>query len=149
MDRCGRRRDSPRCDICRGAGGRPIRRDCLHPHAAAVGTDDPDASYPAQEALGLALEGYPGYAGSWVSTDLTDAELEEETAYVPTYHVLVTGDGEQAHAKFREVWPGGLCVQQRDVVPEQDARAAQDAVMGADIPGMEGSGGSINRRSDS
>ncbi len=86
--------------------------------------EDPEAAYPAQEALGLALEGYAGYADSWGSTDLTDAELDDEIAYVSTYNVLVTGDAEKAHAEFREVWSGGLCVEQRDVAPEQDVRAA-------------------------
>lgn len=107
--------------------------------------EGPEAAYQAQEALGLALEGYAGYVGSWVSTDLTDAELEDEIAYVPTYCVLVTDDAERAHAKFREVCSGGLCVEQRDAATEQDVRAGQDAVNDADTPGFYSSGGSNGR----
>lgn len=51
--------------------------------------------------------------------------------------MLLTGDAEKAHAEFREVWSGGLCVRQRDAATEQDVRAAQDAVNDADIPVLD------------
>lgn len=57
-----------------------------------------------------------GYVGSWVSDGSS------------LFNVVVTGDPEVALAKVRKVWPGGLCVEQRDVATEEDVRAAQDAL---------------------
>lgn len=103
---------------------------------------DPASAMAAQEALGQLLEGYDGYVGSWVSTDLTGEQLDQEVEYVPTYNVLVTGDAEQAYADFRDVWPGGLCVEQREVPTESQVRQAQEAVREAGITGFQSSGGS-------
>ena len=75
-------------------------------------TDDP----AAQEALQLRLEGLDGYVGSWVSDGRN------------LFNVLVTGDADAAHTALREIWPGGLCVEQREAATESDVRAAQDAL---------------------
>ncbi len=103
---------------------------------------DPEAASPAESKLGAMLQGYDGYVGSWVSTDLTDAQLQQETPYVPTYNVLITGDAEQAHADFRAVWPGGLCVEQRDAATQSEVRQAQEAVTEAGVDDVLSSGGS-------
>lgn len=75
------------------------------------------------------LEDYDGYIGSWVSDGSS------------MFNVLVTGDAEQAHADLREVWPGGLCVEQRDLATQKQIWAAQEAVNQADIEGLLSSGG--------
>lgn len=73
----------------------------------------PDAEQ-AMADLGRELEALDGYVTSWVSNgrDL--------------YNVVVTGDPEAAHRQLREVWPGGLCVEQRDLPTQQQLRAAQE-----------------------
>lgn len=70
----------------------------------------------AQDALQQRLEELDGYVGSWVS-DGHDL-----------FNVLVTGDAEAAHAELREIWPGGLCVEQRAAATERDVGAAQLAL---------------------
>lgn len=75
---------------------------------------DPD--YAIQNAFQERLEQLPGYVESWVS----DGER--------MFNVIVTGDAEQAHAALREVWPGGLCVEQRDAPTSGDVRAAAQAL---------------------
>lgn len=126
-----------------GTGADPFPQLCDDPFRGGdeQAVADPESAMAAQEALGQLLESYDGHVGSWVSTDLSDVELEAETPHVPTYNVLVTGDAEQAHADFREVWPGGLCVEQRDVPTESQVRQAQQAVTEAGITGVLSSGG--------
>lgn len=79
---------------------------------------DPDFTddLAAQELLQQRLEGLDGYVGSWVSDGRN------------LFNVLVTGDAEAAHSSLREVWAGGLCVEQRDAATESDVRAAQEAL---------------------
>lgn len=127
-----------------GTGADPFPVLCDDPFRGAdeQTVADPDAAVAAQEALGQLLEGYEGYVGSWVSTDLTGEQLDQEVEYVPTYNVLVTGDAEQAHADFRAVWLGGLCVEQRDAATQSEVRQAQQAVAEAGITGFQSSGGS-------
>lgn len=127
-----------------GTGADPFPVLCDDPFRGAdeQTVSDPDAAVAAQEALGQLIEGYEGYVGSWVSTDLTGEQLDQEVEYVPTYNVLVTGDAEQAHADFRAVWPGGLCVEQRDAATQSEVRQAQQAVAEAGITGFQSSGGS-------
>lgn len=72
----------------------------------------------AQEELGRALQDLDGYVTSWVSDGSS------------MFNVLVTADtdAEETHARLRQVWKGGLCVESRDLPPEDDVRAAQDAL---------------------
>lgn len=79
---------------------------------------DPDFTddLEAQERLQRRLEELDGYVGSWVSDGQN------------LFNVLVTGDPDAAFADLRQIWPGGLCVEQRDVATEDDVRAAQDAL---------------------
>lgn len=76
---------------------------------------DPGAQQ-AMDALGRELESLDGYVTSWVS-DGRDM-----------YNVVVTDDPEVAHRQLREVWPGGLCVEQRDLPTQQQVRTAQERV---------------------
>ncbi|GAA5167638.1 hypothetical protein [Ornithinimicrobium tianjinense] len=71
-----------------------------------------------QEELGRALQDLDGYVTSWVSDGSS------------MFNVVVTSDtdAEETHGRLREVWKGGLCVESRDLPPEQDVRAAQDAL---------------------
>lgn len=127
-----------------GTGADPHPQLCDEPFRGGdqSAVADPEAASPAESKLGAILQGYDGYVGSWVSTDLSQAELEAEAPHVPTYNVLVTGDAEQAHADLREVWPGGLCVEQRDAATQSDVRQAQQAVHEAGVDGVLSSGGS-------
>jgi len=75
---------------------------------------DPDLT--RQPALQSRLQNLDGYVGSYVSDG------------VSMFNVLVTGDPEVAHAELREVWRGGLCVEQRQDAPEVDLLAAQQAL---------------------
>lgn len=75
-----------------------------------------EAGMAAQGELGVMLESLDGYVTSWVSDGSS------------FFNVLVTGEAEQAHAALREVWPGPLCVEQRDLATAADLRAAQEAL---------------------
>jgi hypothetical protein len=79
---------------------------------------DPDFTedFEAQERLQQTLEGLDGYVSSWVS-DGNDL-----------FNVVVSGEPEAAHERLREVWPGGLCVEQRDLPSAEDVAAAQAAL---------------------
>jgi hypothetical protein len=85
---------------------------------------DSEAAQTAQNDLGGLLQSYDGYVTSWVSDGSS------------MFNVLVQGDAEEAHAAIREVWPGGLCVEQRDLPTERDLRAAQQAVMDSDVEAL-------------
>lgn len=76
--------------------------------------EDPDLSI--QNTFQEQLDQLPGYVESWVS----DGER--------MFNVIVTGDAEEAHATLREVWPGGLCVEQRDAPTAADVNAASEAL---------------------
>ncbi|MGC1209314.1 MAG: hypothetical protein WA880_15310 [Ornithinimicrobium sp.] len=104
--------------------------------------DDPKAAARAEEALAQALESYDGIVGTWVSTDIPEELPDDEVPLVYAYNVLVTGDPEQAHTDLRQVWRGGLCVEQRDAATEADVRQAQTALNEATIDGFSSSGGS-------
>lgn len=95
------------------------------------------AGSPEEQArLSERLTALDGYVGSWVSDGSS------------MFNVLVTGDAEAARAELRRVWPGGLCVEQRDLPTEADVRAAQDA-LATKVPGLLGSGGdAMNGRLD-
>ena len=81
---------------------------------------DPSASgnLAAQEQLGAAIENLDGYVTSWVSDGSS------------LYNVVVTTDtdAEAAFSELREVWKGGLCVEQRDLPTQDRLRAAQEAL---------------------
>lgn len=84
----------------------------------------------AMADLGRELEALDGYVTSWVSNghDL--------------YNVVVTGDPESAHRQLREVWAGGLCVEQRDLPTQQQLRAGQAELQAvSDDLGVLSSGG--------
>jgi len=98
------------CDDPYAGGGRP-----------GGGTDE------AQNALSVRMETLAGYIGSWVSDGSS------------MFNVLVTGDPVAAHASLREIWKGGLCVEQRDLPTEAVMRSAQEAV--SSVPGMLSSSG--------
>jgi hypothetical protein len=87
------------CDDPYAGGGRP-------------GT----GSAEAQNAVTERLPRLDGYIGSWVSDGSS------------LFNVLVTGEAAAAHAALREVWRGGLCVEQRDLPTEARVLAALDAV---------------------
>lgn len=70
-----------------------------------------------QNALSMRLESLEGYVGSWVSDGSS------------LFNVLVTGDAEAAFEELREVWPGGLCVEQRDLPTRAEVKAAQEALI--------------------
>ena len=89
-----------------------------------------DEAMAAQEELTAAASALDGYITLYVSDGSS------------AFNVLVQGDPEAAHASLREVWPGWLCVAQRDAATEADLMAAQQAVMEADLEGsMLGVGG--------
>ncbi|KGN40947.1 hypothetical protein [Knoellia aerolata] len=69
-----------------------------------------------RNALGELLPTLDGYVGSWVSDGSS------------LFNVLVNDDPEAARARLREAWPGGLCVEQRDLPTERDVLAAQSAL---------------------
>lgn len=75
------------------------------------------AGMSAQETLATAAAALDGYVTSYVSDGADD------------YNVIVTGDAEAAHATLRKVWPGWLCVVQRDLPTAADLDAAQQAVV--------------------
>lgn len=80
---------------------------------------DPDFADPEmrlQNAFQERLESLPGYVESWVS----DGDR--------MFNVVVSGDAETAHAALRALWPGGLCVEQRDDPTNADLQAAAAAV---------------------
>ncbi|KGN30809.1 hypothetical protein N802_06260 [Knoellia sinensis KCTC 19936] len=81
-----------------------------------------------QNALSIRLEEVDGYIGSWVSDGQS------------MFNVLVTGDASQVHKELRAIWPGGLCVEQRDAATLKDVQAAQDALAKA-LPGLLMTGG--------
>ncbi|MFN2320604.1 MAG: hypothetical protein ABR500_13105 [Dermatophilaceae bacterium] len=84
----------------------------------------------AQEQLHQRLETLDGYVTAWVSDGRN------------LFNVIVTGDPDAAHASLREVWPGGLCVEQRDLPTAADVASAQAALSErADEIGLIGSGG--------
>ncbi|WP_404386573.1 hypothetical protein LL946_08370 [Knoellia locipacati] len=95
------------------------------------------AGSPEEQAqLSERLTALDGYVGSWVSDGSS------------MFNVLVTRDAAAARAELRRVWPGGLCVEQRDLPTEADVRAAQDA-LATRVPGLLGSGGdAMNGRLD-
>lgn len=127
-----------------GTGADPHPQLCDDPFRGGdeQAVADPDVADPMEGKLTRMVGSYEGYVGSWVSTDLTGEQLDADTPHAYTYHVLVTGDPEQAHADFREVWPGGLCVEQRDVPTQQQVRQAQEALNLAGIRDIYSSGGS-------
>lgn len=107
---------------------------CDDPHRGGDEGFDPNSEtgMAAQGELGAMLESLEGYVGSWVSDGSS------------FFNVLVTGDAEQAHAALREVWPGPLCVEQRDVATADDLQAAQEALhagAAADLVLSSGAGG--------
>ncbi|MDO5502609.1 MAG: hypothetical protein Q4G67_05485 [Actinomycetia bacterium] len=75
---------------------------------------DPD--HALQNALSEHLDTMAGYVESWVSDGASE------------FNVIVTGDAEAAHAQLREIWPGALCVEQRDAPSFQDIDAATTAL---------------------
>ncbi|WP_109473012.1 hypothetical protein [Ornithinimicrobium cavernae] len=77
-------------------------------------TSGPDG-VEQENALQQLAQGTDGYAALWGSGG-------------GVMNVVVTTDAEEARRQFREVYSGPLCVVQRDVPTEADARAAQDAV---------------------
>lgn len=93
--------------------------------------DDPyrggDESFDASSSAGMdavntlvaTAEGLDGYATLYVSDGSTE------------FNVIISAghDAEAAHAALREVWPGWLCVVERDVPAQADATAAQDALV--------------------
>ncbi|WP_156971587.1 hypothetical protein [Knoellia flava] len=95
------------------------------------------AGSPEQLALvSERMAALDGYVGSWVSDGSS------------LFNVLVTGDAVAARDELRSVWPGGLCVEQRDLATEADVRAAQEA-LSAEVPGLLGSAGdSVQGRLD-
>lgn len=72
--------------------------------------------FESQERLQQRLTTLDGYVTSWVSDG------------VDLFNVVVTGDPEGAHAALREVWAGGLCVEQRDLPTAADVASAQAAL---------------------
>lgn len=81
------------------------------------GSEDAAGDVDAQEQLAVALEDLDGYVTSWVSDGSS------------LFNVLVTGDPEEAFEELREVWRGGLCVEQRDLPTQEELLAAQDALV--------------------
>lgn len=81
---------------------------------------DPSAAgdVVAQEALTSTLEDLEGYVTSWVSDGSS------------LYNVVVTTDPDGAFATLREVWKGGLCVEQRDLPTQDQLLRAQEALTG-------------------
>ncbi len=69
-----------------------------------------------RERLQQRLETIDGYVTAWVSDG------------VNLFNVVVTGDVEDVHSELREVWPGGLCVAQRDLPTATEVAAAQAAL---------------------
>ena len=78
------------------------------------GYSDPDLTL--QNTFQERLDTLPGYVESWVS----DGER--------MFNVIVTGDAQEAHASLREVWPGGLCVEQRDAPTAAEIESATQAL---------------------
>lgn len=92
--------------------------------------EDREAAEQASHALGRELQALDGYVTAWVSNG---SDL---------YNVIVTADPEAAHRQLREVWPGGLCVEQRDLPTQQQLQAAQAALDAVrDETGLLSSGG--------
>lgn len=72
--------------------------------------------FDEEQALQERLHTLDGYVTSWVSDG------------GPLMNVVVNSDPETARAALREVFQGPLCVVQRDLPSEGDARAAQEAL---------------------
>ncbi len=91
---------------------------CEDPYRGGDESFDPTSpeGMEAQNALAAATPALDGYVGTYVSDGADD------------YNVMVSGDPEQAHAALREVWPGWLCVAQRDLPEEAAVLAAQQAL---------------------
>jgi hypothetical protein len=114
-----------------GAGGPELEQLCDNPYDGGEEGFVPQTEDEmlAMDRFGLLLEGYDGYVGSWVSDGFS------------VFNVLVTGDPEPARETFREEWPGGLCVEQReDAATAAELREAQDALGAAGIDGLQSSG---------
>lgn len=110
---------------------------CDDPYRGGDESFDPDdeEGFAARDALLLAAEGLDGYATSYVSDGSSAFNV-----------VLASGhDAEAAHAALREVWPGWLCVVERDVPTRADTAAAQEALHSEDA-GVEvlGSGTGVD-----
>jgi hypothetical protein len=89
----------------------------------------------SRERLQQRLETMEGYVAAWVSDG---ADL---------FNVVVTGDPEEAYASLREVWPGGLCVVQRDLPTAAEIDAAQAALVDrSDDVGLLTSHGGVGGR---
>jgi hypothetical protein len=89
----------------------------------------------AQERLQQRLDTIDGLVATWVSDG------------VSLFNVIVTGDPEEAFTSLREVWPGGLCVEQRDLPTASEVAAAQAAVLErADDIGLLSSAGGVDGR---
>lgn len=95
--------------------GTPFPQLCEDPFR---GGQEGYADLAAQEDLQAGLEGLDGYVTSWVSdgSSLFNVVVTEDT------------DPEEVHARLREVWRGGLCVEARDLPSQEDLRAAQEAL---------------------
>ena len=87
---------------------------CEDPFRGGDASDAGDLAAP--ERLQQRLTTIDGYVTSWVSDG------------VSLFNVVVTGDAEAARAALREVWPGGLCVVQRDLPTADELAAAQAAL---------------------
>lgn len=70
----------------------------------------------AQEALTATLADLDGYVTSWVSDGSS------------LFNVVVTTDADDAFDRLREVWQGGLCVEQRDLPTQDQLLRAQEAL---------------------
>lgn len=93
----------------------------------ALDADSPQF-WTAAEALTTAAQELPGFVTMYVSDGSS------------AYNVIVTSDAEAAHAALREVWPGFLCVAQRDLPTAADVAAAQRALTPESVSGLLGSG---------
>ncbi|TGO06426.1 hypothetical protein [Serinibacter arcticus] len=104
------------------------------------GGDEAAAAEPeaaeAQNDLVAAAAALPGYVTTYVSDGAQQL------------NVVVSadeGDADAAHASLREVWPGWLCVAEKDLPTSQDVAAAQSAVHGSDgVSGVMSSGSGVD-----
>lgn len=98
------------------------------------GDETADAGAEALAAMVAAAETLPDYALHYVSDGAEH------------YNVIVTQDAEAAHAALREVWPGWLCVAQRDVPTQAAMTSASDALSGLaeDLDLLHWGGGGVD-----
>jgi len=120
-----------------GSGSASFDALCADPWR---GGDETAAADPgvvdAQDDLVEAAGALPGYVTTYVSDGAQEFNVVVSAA---------EGDAEAAHASLREVWPGWLCVAERDLPTSQDVAAAQSAVHDSDeVTGVMSSGSGVD-----